>query len=97
MNHLFHMHSLRKSGSLCCACFGVLKKCLQKLLFYAFGSFGTFLKSLMTDIQKSPCQSLKNTSVTIIMFRVMFPHIERGSNSPMLLPQLCYHNDVIEF
>ena len=25
------------------------------------------MKSLMTDIQKSPCQSLKKTSVTIII------------------------------
>ena len=39
------MYSLRKSGSLCCVCFGVIKKCFQKVfskitfLWFIFAAF----------------------------------------------------------
>ena len=55
--------------------FGVFKSVFKNYLSAVhfrcvLGSFGTFfeyMKSLMTDIQKSLCQSLKKTSVTVII------------------------------
>ena len=43
------------------------KTTLLRSIFAAFLELFGYMKSLMTDIQKSPCQSLNKTSVTIII------------------------------
>ena len=56
------MYSLRKRGSFCCVCFGVLKNYLSAVCFRWFsGSFGTFLAiwRFLWQISKKPVSVTK--------------------------------------
>mgnify|MGYP001798084294 CR=1 FL=1 len=78
--HKFHMYSLGKSASLCWVCFGVFKKCLQKVssksvfknnlsavhFCCVFGSFGTFLAIWWVWWQKSKKSLSQSLKKTLV-------------------------------